>query len=166
MGCRYKNDDTAFDFQKLCCQHIWSYSAFAIFVRRLSLVGICALLIPVMSACGGLSAVRGSATPDQSYDASVAEVVSLAREAVVISGLKVVADEMIQGGGAIISASRGVTLWSYGENVRVSVEPLGDRRSIVRITSQAKVATNFTAKNFSGEIHTYIRNRIQSLPQP
>jgi hypothetical protein len=60
-------------------------------------------------------------------------------------------------------AERGVTAWSWGEFVRVLVQPQSTQTS-VRIISDRALATNLTANDFVKDLFARIAQRLEEHP--
>jgi uncharacterized lipoprotein len=108
------------------------------------------LLLPV----GGCSTIadarnaRGRGT-SRIYNASFDTVWSIAPKAINELGLSVAGENKEEG---YILGQKGLTAFSYGENVAVFVEKVNDERTKVEVVSKKTLATNVIAWNWEKPI--------------
>lgn len=94
----------------------------------------------------------------RSYPHSYDRVWGAARQVVDSSKLDLIAAD--KEGGQIL-AQKGMSAFSYGENVAVFVEPEGVDSTKVEVVSKRALQTNITAKNWS----SYILDKISEMLQ-
>jgi hypothetical protein len=103
-----------------------------------------------------------SAGTTRSFSADYRSVVDAARSAVPEAGLTL-ENERLTDAGTMLVAERGVTAWSWGEVVRILVQPNGEGSS-VRIISDRTLGTNITAKDFTEDLFTLMGQRLGMYP--
>ena len=81
------------------------------------------------------------------FDASFAETCDAARVALMVLGLEVVDEYAPTEATWAVVGSSGMSMTSYGEFVRITVEELSEGRCVARVYTKVKVATNVFAKN-------------------
>ena len=105
-----------------------------------------------ISGCATLAdaqAARGTGTI-RIYDKEYSEVWSAALTAVSESGLALVSENKDKG---TILAQRGMTAFSYGENVAIFVERVdGQVRTRVEVVNKRALATNITAADWEEDL--------------
>lgn len=114
-----------------------------------ALVALSTLLLA--SGCATLAdakAARGSG-PSREYAASMDKVWNTIP--VVLKELELPLVSQNRSEGTIL-AQRGMTAFSYGENVAIFVEPAGGSKTRVEIVSKKAMATNIFAPEWSMEI--------------
>lgn len=123
-------------------------------------------LLFVFNACSVRSNPSNGLSPTMTYDAPASFILLAAREAVANLGLKMVTDEPFSSGGGRIRATTGIKilrLGSSGENILITIEAAGDGKSIVRVSSEPIIPTQFlVAKNWNDDIQAYINNRTRN----
>lgn len=62
----------------------------------------------------------------------------------------------------LILGQRGMTAFSYGENVAIFIEPKGESNTTVEIVSKRALATNITARNWASYIHEKLKELFSS----
>jgi hypothetical protein len=109
-----------------------------------------------MSACasaGGMRSEALNAGETKFYAAPLNTVAPAARQAVLAVGLDVDTVARLDSLTWMIIAKKGMSLFSYGEMVRVVVEQTPEGAVAVRVFTKRRLATNITAKgDWSGPI--------------
>lgn len=120
----------------------------------------------LMCGCASVGSIR-SASPIEGtpleFEASFAETCEAARFAVRIIGFDI-ADEYAptESTWAVIGSS-GVSLMSYGEFVRVTIEELSEDRCLARVYTKVKVATNVFAKSdYSADVFAAMLTSLEN----
>jgi hypothetical protein len=121
-------------------------------------INACRVVLPliVTAACastGGMDAERLDAGEAKFYAAPLTTVAPAARQAVLAAGLTV--DTVSQPDSLMwmIIAKKGMSLFSYGELVRVVVQQTPEGAVVVRVFTKRRLATNLTARgDWSGRI--------------
>jgi hypothetical protein len=119
-------------------------------------MGLALATLVIGAACASTGGLR-SAPLDQGevrfYDAPFAVVAPAAREGVLSAGLEVDTISHPDSLTWMIIAKKGMSLWSYGELVRVVVQQTPEGAVAVRVVTKRRLATNITARgDWSGRI--------------
>ena len=139
---------------------------FHILTRGNNLQNIFKMVLTLFAAlslfgCATVSSVRSAPLSEgvsQTFAAEHALVLRAAQEAVVDAGLTVEAVNKIDDKTSIIIGTKGMSAFSWGELVRVSVERTSDTETTVRVYTKRKVATNIFAKgDYSQDILSNIK---------
>lgn len=77
-------------------------------------------------------------------------------------GIRIQAQD-IQTDQAMITGDKGVTAWSWGENVGVLIKKLDQTTALVKVISKPKLVTNVTAKNWTSDILSGISAQLQQM---
>ncbi|OLC35259.1 MAG: hypothetical protein AUH81_10620 [Candidatus Rokubacteria bacterium 13_1_40CM_4_69_5] len=116
-----------------------------------------ATLAVIGAACastGGMRSVPLDAGEVKFYGAPLATVAPAARQAVLAAGLEVDTVSQEDSLTWMIVAKKGMSLFSYGELVRVVVHQTTEGPVAVRVFTKRRLATNVTAKgDWSGPIY-------------
>ena len=80
------------------------------------------------------------------FSGDYATILGAARDAVVAAGLAIDSFDEVNETTAMIIAKKGSSLFSFGELVRVVVQKSTDDRTVVRVISDRKLATNIFAR--------------------
>ena len=127
------------------------------------IVLVLAGLVPFMACAttGGIKAKPISAGVSRNFFADYDRVLKAALVSVVELGLKI--DEMTRvGNESTIVATKGVSLFSYGELIRVVVATTSPTQTTVRVITQRRLATNLTAKgDWSRPIFSQMESKLQ-----
>ena len=91
------------------------------------------------------------------YEKTKEEVWPVAKEAVSSVGLKLIS---AQEKSDMILAQRGVTFFSYGENVAIFVEEAENNTCRVEVVSKKSMETNIFAPDWSNSIFRYLDNKL------
>lgn len=110
----------------------------------------CATLKDASDAKGSGKTVTYNAPFDMTWDA----VLQVVEE----SKLDLIAKDKEDGK---ILAQKGVSAFSYGENVAIFVEPKDDASTVVEVISKRALSTNLTARNWGGYIHEEISKKLK-----
>jgi len=115
-----------------------------------------AAAVAITAACASTAGLRSApldAGETKFYAAPLAVVGPAARQAVLAAGLNVDTVSTPDSLTWMIIAKKGMSLFSYGELVRVVVAQTPDRAVAVRVYTKRRLATNVTAKgDWSGPI--------------
>jgi hypothetical protein len=115
-----------------------------------------AVVVLIAGACASTAGLRSApldAGETKFYAAPLAVVGPAARQAVLSAGLDVDTVSTPDSLTWMIIAKKGMSLFSYGELVRVVVAQTPDRAVAVRVYTKRRLATNVTAKgDWSGPI--------------
>ena len=115
-----------------------------------------AVAAAIAAACASTAGLRSEpldAGETKFYSAPLAVVGPAARQAVLSAGLNVDTVSTPDSLTWMIIAKKGMSLFSYGELVRVVVAQTPDRAVAVRVFTKRRLATNVTAKgDWSGAI--------------
>lgn len=110
----------------------------------------CTTLKDATDAKGSGKAVVYSAPFNITWDA----VVLVIEE----SNLDLVAKDKEEGK---VLAQKGMSAFSYGENVAIFVEPKKEDATVVEVVSKRSLKTNITARDWSGYIHDEIAKKLK-----
>jgi len=115
-----------------------------------------AVAAAIAAACASTAGLRSEpldAGETKFYAAPLAVVGPAARQAVLFAGLNVDTVSTLDSLTWMIIAKKGMSLFSYGELVRVVVAQTPDGAVAVRVFTKRRLATNVTAKgDWSGPI--------------
>ena len=131
--------------------------------KKILVVFIALAVTAFMSGCSTLADARsakgtGSA---REYSASVDEVWKVMPTVLAELSLPLVGDNKAEG---YILAQRGITAFSYGENVAIFVESVnGVTRTRVEVVSKKSMATNVFAPDWSKEILDKLGERLKKI---
>lgn len=117
------------------------------------------ILLMIVSGCTTLAdsvADRGNGAK-RVYDRSFDQVWTKTVESIPAVGLDLVSSDTTQN---MILAQRGVTAFSYGENVAVFVEQLSSEQCLVEVVSKRAMATNVIAPDWSWDIFKYLNDNL------
>jgi uncharacterized protein YceK len=120
--------------------------------RKILAVFIALAAAAIMSGCSTLADARSAKGTGlaREYAASVDEVWKAMPAVLAELSLPLVGDNKAEG---YILAQRGVTAFSYGENVAIFVESVGGvTRTRVEVVSKKSMSTNIFAPDWSKEI--------------
>jgi len=130
-------------------------------IRIVAAVIAALVVLSFTSACATLAdakAAKGSGT-SREYAASMDKVWSAIP--MVLSELRLPLVDQNRAEGTIL-AQRGVTPFSYGENVAIFVEPVAaSTRTRVEIVSKKAMATNMFAPDWSNEILDMLNEKLR-----
>jgi hypothetical protein len=116
-------------------------------------LGVAAVIIAACASTAGLRSAPLDAGETKFYAAPLAVVGPAARQAVLSAGLNVDSVATLDSLTWMIIAKKGMSLFSYGELVRVVVAQTPDGAVAVRVFTKRRLATNVTAKgDWSGPI--------------
>ena len=122
-------------------------------VTRAGLLAAAAAMSAACASTAGLRSAPLDAGETKFYAAPLAVVGPAARQAVLAVGLNVDTVSTPDSLTWMIIAKKGMSLFSYGELVRVVVAQTPDRAVAVRVYTKRRLATNVTAKgDWSGSI--------------
>lgn len=128
-------------------------SPWAVRVRVVAVLGVAALLC----GCASVGSVRSASLLEGTqleFEAGFTETCEAARLALQSLGFDLAEQyEPTETTWVIIGAS-GMSLMSYGEYVRVTVEQIEENRTAARVYTKVKVATNVLAKrDYSSDVY-------------
>jgi hypothetical protein len=118
-----------------------------------------------MAGCATTFDIRGeplSRGVSRSFSAGYDRVVKAAHESVVESGLKIVDESIDIENTSTIVATRPVSMFSYGELVRVVIVRDSAEHTTVRVLTRRRVTTNVTARgDWSPPIFSRMESRLR-----
>ena len=126
---------------------------------------VCLLVSMLVTGCNSIQAVEKeplSTGTTRTYQAKYKDVVAAAKSAIPDVGLTFVTENP-EGKGTLLFAQRNMTAFSYGEKVRIYIFPESPNVT-VRIISEAVLATNFTAKDFTNDLFKSIEQKVIRNP--
>jgi hypothetical protein len=98
----------------------------------------------------------------RSFSAGYDRVVKAAHESVVESGLKIVDESVDVENTSTIVATKPVSMFSYGEVVRMVIVRDSAEQTIVRVLTRRRVTTNVTARgDWSPPIFSRMESRLR-----
>ena len=128
-------------------------------MRIIKIIAILSIIF-IAAGCTTMAdsiAAKGTG-PHKIYEKPKSKIWPIAVEAVNAVGLQLVtANES----SSMILAQRGITAFSYGENVAIFVEDYEGQRCRVEIISKRAMETNILAPDWSNSIFKYIDSRIK-----
>jgi uncharacterized protein YceK len=132
-------------------------------LRRILVVFVAVAAAAFMSGCSTLADARsakGTGTARE-YAASVDQVWKAMPAVLAELSLPLVGDNKAEG---YILAQRGITAFSYGENVAIFVESVnGVTRTRVEVVSKKSMATNVFAPDWSKEILDKLGEKLKKI---
>jgi hypothetical protein len=133
------------------------------FIHRFILPAVALALAVFHTGCATMAdAQKGRGTGDTAvYAASFEEIWAALPTAVTEAGLEFIATNKDD---RSVLAQRGVTAFSYGENVAIFVNPRAEARQEVEVVSKKAVATNVFAPNWSKSIFTELDKKFSRAP--
>ncbi|MEH6596049.1 MAG: hypothetical protein V7736_10955 [Colwellia polaris] len=120
------------------------------------------LAITITTGCTTLAdSVKGKGTGvSKTYNYSKEDIWPLAVNAVNVSELELISSSKETG---IILAQRGITAFSYGENVAVFVDSESDNTCKVEVVSKRAMQTNVFAPDWSAKILNEITYKLDEV---
>ena len=131
--------------------------------KKILVVFIALAVTAFMSGCSTLADARSAkgTGSTREYSASVDEVWKAMPTVLAELSLPLVGDNKAEG---YILAQRGITPFSYGENVAIFVESVnGVTRTRVEVVSKKSMATNVFAPDWSKEILDKLSERLKKI---
>lgn len=132
-------------------------------LKKILVAFIALVALAVMSGCSTLADARSAKGTGLSreYSASVEEVWKVMPAVLSELSLPMVGDNKAEG---YILAQRGVTAFSYGENVAIFVESVnGVTRTRVEVVSKKSMATNVFAPDWSKDILDKLGEKLKKI---
>lgn len=100
------------------------------------------------------------------FNASFDRVLKAARESVTQSGLQVEVVNKLDDQTWIIIGNKGMSGWTWGERVRVTVQTKSKSETLVRVLTKRKNPGNLTATwDYSQKIFSNIHSNLQRLSE-
>jgi len=126
-------------------------------IKRIMIVGFTTLLI---AGCSTLADTKKSEGVGKrvTYSKSIDEVWPLAILSLNDVGLDVIEENKSQG---YVLAKKGMSAFSYGENVAIFVKKLDSSNTSVEVVSKRVLATTVFAKDWTDEIFMKLNSRIK-----
>jgi len=122
-------------------------------VRKGFQPAVVALIATACASSGGMRSQPLDVGEAKFYAAPLNTVAAAARQAVLAAGLDVNAVSQPDSLTWMIMAKKGMSLFSYGDLVRVVVQQTPEGAVVVRVFTKRRLATNVTAKgDWSGPI--------------
>ena len=136
-------------------------------MRRLATTLILPLALPIMlGACASTSTMREaplSEGEERTFDADFEAVIGAAREAVADAGLGIEDAYEVDDDTFVIIGRARSSAFSYGGYARAVIERVAEGRTVVRVFTKRKVATNVTAKgDYSGPIFSTLTTELRT----
>ncbi len=130
--------------------------------RWISQISICFIavgMILTMAGCTTLADAQRARGTGQSkiYNAPAEKVWDAMQSVITAVGLDYVGENRTEG---YVLAQRGISLFSYGENVAIYIEAPGESNTRVEVVSKKAMATNVFAPNWSGPIFRQLDQRF------
>ena len=134
--------------------------------NSLSLIaGVCGAFA---AACASVQGVRSQpldAGDVHFYAAPFGDVVAATRATVLALKINVQDSATIDSSTWMVLGTKGLSLMSYGEVVRVIVHQTADGPVAVRVVSKRRLATNLTARNWTDSIFERLDAILHQQPQ-
>ena len=127
-------------------------------VTRLFLMAFAIILITGCTTLADSVADKGKGEK-RIYDKPLEELWPITVEAVTEVGLDLVSTDTSQ---IMILAQRGITAFSYGENVAIFLEDIGAGQCKVEVVSKRAMATNVIAPDWSRNIFSYLNKKLNT----
>ncbi len=126
-------------------------------IKRIMIVGFTTLLI---AGCSTLADTKKSEGVGKrvTYSKSIDEVWPLAILSLNDVGLDVIEENKSQG---YVLAKKGMSAFSYGENVAIFVKKVDNSNTSVEVVSKRVLATTVFAKDWTDEIFVKLNARIK-----
>ncbi|HEX5243865.1 MAG TPA: hypothetical protein VFW23_11435 [Tepidisphaeraceae bacterium] len=119
----------------------------------------------VLAGCATRGSVENeplSAGATRRFNSTFKSTIDAARASVAEVGLKLKSEKQTDG-GTVLMAERGATGWSWGEIVRILVQPTSSGTS-VRVLTERVFTPNVTATDFAEDLFTRIGQRLGDYP--
>lgn len=122
-------------------------------------IAILVYLVSVLLGCTTIvDAIEAKGTGEfRVYESSKEEVWPIVVGSIEKVGLDLVSENYESG---MVLAQRGVTVFSYGENVAVFVDEVEDNKCRVEIVSKKQMETNVFAPNWSNNIFRQLNSEL------
>ena len=117
-------------------------------LNRISLLIIAAAFFSGCNTLADARTAKGTG-PFKVYNAPAETIWNAMPEIIKEAGLDYVAENRAEG---YVLAQRGITVFSYGENVAIFIKALENDKTRVEIVSKKSMATNVLAPNWSKKI--------------
>ena len=130
-------------------------------MKRINVIIIILLSLILLNGCATLADARsakGSGSV-QVYDSSFEDVWDIVPKALTELGLTIAGENKSEG---YILAQRGMSAFSYGENVAVFVKKAGERNTSVEVVSKKAMSTTIFAPNWEPKVLTKIGEMLSS----
>ena len=125
---------------------------------------IATVMIALLAGCATPSGIRNAPLDEgvqRLFRAPVEDVRTALKEALVETGFKVGEVAEVNDGVWIVVATKGMSLMSYGEIVRVILEDHGETKTVARFMTKRRLATNIAAKgDWSASIFEAVQTRL------
>ena len=133
--------------------------------KSLSLIAACAALA---AACASVQGVRSEpidAGEVRFYAAPFGDVVAATRTTVQTLEIKIQDTATVDSTTWMVLGTKGMSMMSYGEVVRVIVHQTPDGPVAVRVVTKRRLATNITARNWTDSIFEKLDAILHQQPQ-
>jgi hypothetical protein len=124
------------------------------------------IIIGCLYGCATTSIMRNASLDEgvpTIFNASFDRVLKAAQESVTLSGLQVEEVTQLDDQIWIIIGNKGMSGWTWGERVRVTVQKKSKSETLVRVLTKRKHPLNITAKwDYSQEIFSNIYSILRS----
>lgn len=132
-------------------------------ILRLTLLGSFLALASLLTGCNTIAdaqKARGTGAK-VSYAASFEEIWAALPTAVTEAGLEFISANRDD---RSVLAQRGITAFSYGENVAIFVTPLQPQKQEVEVVSKKSMATNVFAPDWAKPIFAELDKKFKRIP--
>ena len=128
-------------------------------VRRiLSCIAVAGILFTTAGCATLADSQRARGTGESKiYNVSSEQIWDAMQNVVAASGLEYIGENRKKG---YVLAQRGITAFSFGENVAIFIEPQADGKTRVEVVSKKAMATNVFAPNWAGPIFKQLDERF------
>ena len=128
-------------------------------MKLIKAISLFAIIIYVSGCTTMADSIAAKGTgPHRIYEKPKTEVWPVAVEAVNSVGLQLVTENESSN---MILAQRGVTAFSYGENVAIFVEDYANQQCRVEVVSKKAMETNIFAPDWSSSIFKYLDSKLK-----
>jgi hypothetical protein len=113
-----------------------------------------------LTGCTSLNtAAKARGSGEQvTYEAAFDEVWAAMPDVIKAAGLHYVSANRDE---HMFLAKRGITGWSWGENVAIFVEKIEDGKTLVEVVTKREMVTNITAQDWDGPIFIQLDRRFK-----
>jgi predicted small secreted protein len=113
-----------------------------------------------LTGCTSLNtAAKARGSGEQvTYDVAFDKVWAVMTDVIEAAGLQYVSANLDE---QMFLAKRGITGWSWGENVAIFVQKTEDGKTLVEVITKRKLVTNVTAREWDGPIFIELDRRFK-----
>ena len=132
---------------------------------RFLIAGACTALVTACASVQGVRSQPHDAGEVRFYAAPFGDVVAATRTTVLALDIHVQDTTTVDSTTWMLLGTKGLSLTSYGEVVRVIVHQTADGPVTVRVVSKRRLATNITARNSTDSIFEKLDAILHPQPQ-